>query len=38
MNRYSISKSHNTNSFRRGANNVKAINVASKPQRGGYRI
>ena len=38
MKRYSLSKNHSKNLFRSSANNVKAINVAMKPMRGGFRI
>lgn len=38
MKRYKISKQHSKNLFQKGYNQVKAINIALKPQRGGYRI
>lgn len=38
MKRYSLSNTHSKNYFNSSAQNVKAINIASTPQRGGFRL
>lgn len=38
MKRYSLSKTHSKNYFRSSYDNIKAINIAETPQRGGFRI
>lgn len=38
MKRYNLSNAHSKNLFRSSAQNIKRINVAERPMRGGYRI
>ena len=38
MKRYKLSNQHSKNLFRSSVNNVKAINIVTKPSRGGISI